>query len=97
MLLGMATPSLAQLRTYLSTVDTNIGDEDWSAAYKNLARAEVMLAGLERRAGDAGAFLEYRDGLEAARRALDAARQVVQQQSSESRFVKLKTGFRGPL
>lgn len=71
------TYTLAGLQTQLDLVDASVAAEDWAVAIKNIARAELVLAGLPQSAASDTQSVTMRASLESAKNLVMASRSVV--------------------
>jgi hypothetical protein len=85
--------TIAQFKTELAAVKTAIRARDWSTAHTELACAEITLSGIEKQLSDNGASVQYRDMLDGARKALEAAKTGTAQSSTNNRIVYARNTY----
>lgn len=87
--------SEAQFHSDLILVHDAISDQQWATAYRYLAMAEVIHAGLMfQKSGDGGSE-SRRNDLKAVREAVDQAK-IEALRNNEKRFIKSYTGHPDP-
>lgn len=88
--------SEAQFHADLILVHDAIGDQQWATAYRYLAMAEAINAGLMfQKSGDGGSE-SRRNDLKAVREALDQAKIEALRNNDPKRFIKSYTGHPDP-